>query len=163
MLFSFNHNMDDTKWNQKNNPMMSQGITQTLVSLNEVKQGTEDFEDSLIVQSSEEVIDSDIALSHQSNEDNMSVPLPDNLSNTETNTNSGKKRKSGKKSKRVSSNSKPAKKWEHKSVKIKTLEGEFSASMWTSGIVKYKNYFYDGGLVHCLLLLNLQALGIPQI
>lgn len=132
MLFSCNFDMDESKWNQKNNPMMSQGITQTLVSLNEVKQGSEDFEDSLIVQSSEEVIDSDITLSNQSNEDGITVPLPDNLSNV-NNTASGKKRKSSKKSKRVNANSKPAKKWEHKSVKIKTLEGEFSASMWTSG------------------------------
>ena len=124
------NNMDDSQWIDKNNPMMSQGSSldvegQTLVSLNEVKQGTEDFGDTLIVQSAEEVIDSDLSLSQKISPTEMPVPIPDNSE--------GKKRKGSKKSKKLGHNSKSAKKWEHKSVKIKTLEGEFSASMWASG------------------------------
>ena len=95
--------MDDATWNNKNNPMMSQGSSlegQTLVSLNEVKQGTDDYEDSLLVQSSEEVIglESDVNLSHQVGQGDMTVPLPDNGS--DANITSGKKRKSAKGSKK---------------------------------------------------------------
>jgi len=141
--------MDGSTWNNKNNPMMSQGSSlegQTLVSLNEVKQGPEDYEDSLLVQSSEEVIglENDVSLSQQVGPEEMTVPLPDNGSQSGANTSSGKKRKSGKNSKKSSlKNIKPSKKWEHKSIKIKTLEGEFSASMWASGKqLKFKYWHF---------------------
>ena len=134
--------MDDSTWNDKNNPMMPQGSSslegQTLVSLNEVKQGADDYEDNLLVQSSEEVIESDVTLSQRVDPDDISVPLPDNNSDLGNNANSGKKRKSGKGSKKLGiKQPKPAKKWEHKSIKIKTLEGEFSASMWASGSISF--------------------------
>ena len=130
--------MDDSTWNNKNNPMMSDSSLegQTLVSLNEVKQSVEDFEDTLLVQSSEEVIESDVTLSQRVDHEDMAVPLPDHSLGGGANTSSSKKRKSGKGGKKsAQKNSKSTKKWEHKSVKIKTLEGEFSATMWASGKV----------------------------
>ena len=143
--------------------MMSQASSlggQTLVSLNEVKQGPEDYEDHLLVQSSEEVIESDVTLSQQVDPEDMTVPLPENNVLDDVNVTSSKKRKIGKNNKKIAlKSSKAAKKWEHKSVKIKTLEGEFSASMWASGMIQcfivkvrktfnvfIKDYYYCSGL-----------------
>uniref|UniRef100_H2YIU1 C2H2-type domain-containing protein n=1 Tax=Ciona savignyi TaxID=51511 RepID=H2YIU1_CIOSA len=91
---------------------------QSLMPLHQVRQ--EGYEDNLVLQTAEEIVD-DANLQVVSNE----VPIPENTPQVI----SGKRKKT-KKPKKF--DLRKSKKWEPKQVQIKTLEGEFSVTMWSS-------------------------------
>ena len=135
--------MDDSNWQEgQGNPMMSQNSgddleSQSLASLNQVKQETSDYEDNLSVQPAEEIIDSDVTLPQHGviGVDDILIPLPDNRPSGDNGNGSttGKRKKASKKGKRLDIDKKAAKKWEQKQVHVKTLDGSFPVEMWASG------------------------------
>nr|BBC18311.1 Zinc finger transcription factor [Polyandrocarpa misakiensis] len=112
-----------------------------LISLQQVRSQSPSFEEVIIVQPAEEVI-SDEPITHSNpvvGSDQILVPLSDALSENEPESSTGtplKNKKSNKRHRKGDSNNdserKQAKKWEQKQVQIKTLEGEFSVTMWAS-------------------------------
>lgn len=110
-----------------------------LISLQQVRSQSP-FEEVIIVQPAEEVI-SDEPLQIPNpvvGSDQILVPVSDPLAEHESESSSGasKGKKGTKRSRRVDHRDdgerKISKKWEQKQVQIKTLEGEFSVTMWAS-------------------------------
>nr|NP_001122368.1 zinc finger protein (C2H2)-66 [Ciona intestinalis]FAA00100.1 TPA: zinc finger protein [Ciona intestinalis] len=97
---------------------------QSLLPLHQVRQDA-GYEDNLVLQPAEEVV-ADANLTQNSVLREDEVPIPENTQKS----NPGKRKKS--KKNRKSDGDKKSKKWEPKQVQIKTLEGEFSVTMWSS-------------------------------
>lgn len=128
----------------KTNPMMSENAVlnddnedclqeQSLIALHQVSQEPPGIEEGVIVQPAEEVIeDAEITGTGLIGSGEILVPMPRNSAVKDIHSNSGKRRKV-KKNKKMDVDKKAAKKWEQKQVQIKTLEGEFSVTMWASG------------------------------
>nr|CAB3267841.1 ZF(C2H2)-66 zinc finger protein [Phallusia mammillata] len=105
---------------------------QSLIALHQVSQDTPGLDESVIVQPAEEVIeDAEITGPGLIGSSEILVPMPHNSTNKDINASGGKRRKI-KKNKKMGVDKKAAKKWEQKQVQIKTLEGEFSVTMWAS-------------------------------
>lgn len=110
-----------------------------LISLQQVRSQSP-FEEVIIVQPAEEVI-SDESIQTQNpvvGSDQILVPLSDSLAENEPESSSiaTKSKKGTKRSRKLDTGEdilrKVSKKWEQKQVQIKTLEGEFSVTMWAS-------------------------------
>lgn len=119
-----------------------ENMDESLISLQQVRSQSPSFEEVIIVQPAEEVI-SDEPISHSNpvlGSDQILVPLSDALPEHDVGTSTAiapsKTKKSNKRQKKGDSNNgterKVARKWEQKQVQIKTLEGEFSVTMWAS-------------------------------
>nr|XP_039260049.1 transcriptional repressor protein YY1-like [Styela clava] len=114
-------------------------MDESLISLQQVRSQSPSFEEVIIVQPAEEVI-SDEPISHSNpvlGSDQILVPLSDPLSEQTAGTSTPPKtKKSNKRQKKGDPNNdterKVSRKWEQKQVQIKTLEGEFSVTMWAS-------------------------------
>jgi len=112
-----------------------------LIALNQVRPDNSSYGENVVVQPAEEVIDDmNIAETGVIGSDEMLVPLPQHsIAKSST----SKRKKGSKKHKRLDIDKKVAKKWEQKQVQIKTLEGEFSVTMWASGKQFYKGKQYS--------------------
>lgn len=115
-----------------------------LISLQQVRSESPGFEEVIIVQPAEEIISDEAIGQHRDpvvGSDQILVPLSDALSERDQVTPgvSSKGKKSTKRSKKhdssYDSSRKVSRKWEQRQVQIKTLEGEFSVTMWASGML----------------------------
>lgn len=124
-------------------------IDDSLISLQQVRSESPGFEEVIIVQPAEEIIiDEPISQANPVvGSDQVLVPLSDPLADQDSETPSSfktKKSRSNKRSKKndssFESDQKMARRWEQRQVQIKTLEGEFSVTMWASGRVSPSIY-----------------------
>lgn len=108
-----------------------------------------DAQEEIVLQTREEVVGNDPNLVYA---DSIPVPAPEiEISTEETHTlKRGRGKKRGAKNRGLLSglgteltldSPSSAKKWEQKQVQIKTLEGEFSVTMWATGILHYFHLF----------------------
>lgn len=114
-----------------------------LISLQQVRSQSP-FEEVIIVQPAEEVIsDEPLRIPNPVvGSDQILVPVSDSLADHDQEVSVGttKSKKGSKRSRKSDSREdgerKMSKKWEQKQVQIKTLEGEFSVTMWASGTLQ---------------------------
>lgn len=131
-------------------------LNSPLISLQQVRSESPGYEEVIIVQPAEEIVSDESVLAQNAvvGSDQILVPLSDLSSlndQQKTGENHSSPENSGEKAKKHSKRSrkgdslpettrKHARKWGQKQVQVKTLEGEFSVTMWASG--EFLNHSY---------------------